>query len=233
MRLLLNLRKRFGSNAGVAHIQNAADNGTLMPFVKVEEIADKLHRWSSYIKDTDANVQIIAMALHHLDEFIAKQREGPMKSELLQIYTSKLEAFGRDPTTEAEGLLKTLQEELVKVGSTQQTHAAIRGIGSTSRTPTVNFAGDDRKKQPCIKHFKEGLTCDKGNDCPYSHKQKLFKEWIQHAGTDPFGCAGCDRCGDPAADELVGRLRSVSDEMSSCATQATDAHPPARGETSG
>ena len=127
----------------IAHIQNAAENGVLKPFQKVEDIADKLHRSAAYIKDTDPNVQIIAMALHHLDEFIGKQRDGPIKSDLLTIYTSKLEAFGRDPTTEAEGLLKTLQEELVKVGSTQQTHAAIRGIGSTSRTPAVNFAGDD------------------------------------------------------------------------------------------
>ena len=78
IRLLLNLRKRFGSNAGVAHIQNAADNGTLKPFLKVEEIADKLHRWSSYIKDTDANVQIIAMALHHLDEFTDGVRVLPV-----------------------------------------------------------------------------------------------------------------------------------------------------------
>ena len=127
IRLLLNLRKRFGSNAGVAHIQNAAENGVLKPFQKVEDIADKLHRWASYIKDTDPNVQIIAMALHHLDEFIGKQRDGPIKNDLLSVYTSKLEAFGRDPTNEAEEMLKRLQEELVKVGSTQQTHTAIRG----------------------------------------------------------------------------------------------------------
>ena len=94
VRLLLNLRKRFGSNAGVAHIQNAAENGVLKPFTKVENIADELRRWADYIKNTDPNVQIIAMAMHHLDEFIGKQRDGPIKNDLLTVYTSKLEAFG-------------------------------------------------------------------------------------------------------------------------------------------
>ena len=189
MRLLLNLRKRFGSNAGVAHIQNAAENGVLKAFTKVENIADELRRWADYIKNTDPNVQIIAMAMHHLDEFIGKQRDGPIKNDLLSVYTSKLEAFGRDPTNEAEEMLKKLQDELVKVGSTQQTHTAIRGIGSSSRTPTVNFAGQEAA--PCFWHFKEGFTCRYGDKCTKSHKKRDFDKWIKDSDNkkmfDAFG----------------------------------------------
>ena len=74
VRLMLNCRKRFGNNAGVLHIQNAATYGTLRPFSELGNMYDDLESWTSYHIETDPHVHRLALALHRVEEMITKQR---------------------------------------------------------------------------------------------------------------------------------------------------------------
>ena len=51
--LLLALRRRFGSNAGVLHIQRAASFGTLKPFTESTELAHELRQFLKYHEETN------------------------------------------------------------------------------------------------------------------------------------------------------------------------------------
>ena len=56
VRLLLNLRKRFGSNAGVIQIHNAAEFGNLKPFTSSANLGHELKTFLTYHDQTDPNL---------------------------------------------------------------------------------------------------------------------------------------------------------------------------------
>ena len=111
--LLLALRRRFGSNAGVLHIQRAAAFGTLKPFSESTELEHELRQFLKYHEETNIFVYQFSSAMARLDEFIPKERDTAARNELLQIYNSKLLRFGSDPLSEAQKLLTELVDELI------------------------------------------------------------------------------------------------------------------------
>ena len=119
MKLPVQLRKRFGHNSGVHHIELAAKHGSLKPFTDVETMGEDLKTFVKYHEETDPKMYRLATGLHALNELIAKVRDQDGRAELSSMYNSKLGRFGSDPLGKAQELLLELQDQLTEFGSTR------------------------------------------------------------------------------------------------------------------
>ena len=171
VRLLLNLRKRFGSNAGVIQIHNAAEFGNLKPFTSSANLGHDLKTFLTYHDQTDPNVFKLSTSLSRLYQFIEKERDADARTELLRIYSGKLVRFGEDPIGTAKKLLDELELELVQFASGRQTSQAIKGKKTSSVHATSNLAN-----QPCIPYHKFSKCEHPDGECPRSHDKALLKE---------------------------------------------------------
>ena len=111
VRLLLNLRYRFGNNAGVACIQLAEQRAVLRQFSDPQLCADQVQVWVEYMRETDPNVLMFSQVMSRLHEFAMKQSDGNAKQQLLNIYSMELPEFGRDPVRNLKHLLEKIQAE--------------------------------------------------------------------------------------------------------------------------
>ena len=174
VKLLLNLRKRFGNNAGVLHIKNATEYGALKPFTDSIELANDLKTFRRYHEETDPNVYQFSMAMSRLDEFIPKERDTGARTELTQIFNTKLGRFGQDPLGEARRLLDELEEQLTEFGTNRQTSGAFKGLANPKGPKSANAVKFAPSETPCIVHHKFG-KCTKGKSCSRSHDRAQLR----------------------------------------------------------
>ena len=79
--------------------------------------------------------------MHALHELIPKARDQDGRSELSNVYNSKLARFGSDPLGKSQELLDELQQQLTEFGSTRQTSDAIKSLDGKPKPAAAAHLG--------------------------------------------------------------------------------------------